>query len=141
MQMADQFSFCAWLKSGLASQHGGPTVEFALLSPALFIFLIGIIELGHALWIQNALDFSVSAAARCASLNSTACSGQVTTYAASQSGADIDSSIFTYSRGASCGCQVTAAYTLPLSIPWTSLSVSLSADACLAPPPSKSCAA
>jgi len=122
-------------------RRGAPAVEFALLAPAVFMFIFGIIEVGNALWVQNALDFSVSAAARCASLNGSVCSGQVTTYAANQSGAGVDSSMFTYNSAASCGCQVSAAYTFPLNIPWANLSVSLSADACLAPPPNKNCAA
>jgi hypothetical protein len=107
----------------------------------LFLFLFGIIELGYAMWIQNALDFSVATASRCASLNGGSCAGQVTTYAASQSGAGIDSSVFTYTRTASCGCQVTATYSMPLNIPWTDLTVILTSDSCYAPPPSIPCAA
>ena len=112
-----------------------------MAAPALFMFIFGIIELGYALWIQNALDFSVAAASRCASLNGAACSGQVASYAADQSGAPIDSSVFTYTRTAACGCQVTASYSMALNIPWTDLSVILTSDACYLPPPTVSCAA
>src|SRR5262249_19067060 len=116
-------SLHACLRSVTACEDGSPAVEFALLAPALILFIFGIFELGRALWLQNALDYSVSAAARCASLNGSVCSGQVTIYAASQSGADIDSSIFGYNNAAACGCQVTATYTFPLRVPWTTLSV------------------
>jgi hypothetical protein len=98
------------------------------------------------LWVQNALDYSVAMAARCASLNGSACqavggNSQVTTYAANQSGADVASTAFTYTRTASCGCLVSASYTIALDIPWDSaLSVTLSSNSCLAPPPTKSCA-
>jgi Flp pilus assembly protein TadG len=122
-------------------RRGGPVIEFAMAAPALFLFLFGIIELGYAMWIQNALDFSVAAASRCASLNGSSCSGQVASFAADQSGAGIDSSVFTYTRTAACGCQVTAAYSMPLNIPWTDLTVILSSDACYAPPPNQNCAA
>ena len=43
-------------------------VELALAMPALCMFIFGIIEVGYALWMQNALDYSVATAARCASL-------------------------------------------------------------------------
>lgn len=108
--------------------------------------MFGTIKFGYALWMQNALDYSVASAARCASLSGNACaavngSSQVTVYAASQSGAYLDSTAFTYTRAASCGCQVTGAYTIALNIPWdNALSVNLSSSACLAPPPRKSCA-
>ena len=128
-------------------RRANTAVEFALAAPALFTFLFGIIEVGYALWMQNALDYSVAAAARCASLNGTACAPQsgggtrVTTYAASESGAYLDFTAFAYNRTASCGCQVTGSYSIQLDIPWeNALSVNLSSSACLAPPPSKSCA-
>jgi Flp pilus assembly protein TadG len=131
----------AGLRALARDRQGGPVIEFAMAAPALFLFLFGIIELGYALWMQNALDSSVATASRCASLYGTACSGQVTSYAADQSGANMASSAFTYTRTAACGCQVTASYSMPLNIPWTDLSVILTSDACYAPPPSKSCAA
>jgi Flp pilus assembly protein TadG len=105
--------------------------------------MFGIIETGYALWMQNALDYSVAAAARCASLSGSACTGSpslVTTYAASESGASLDNTAFTYTRTASCGCQVSGTYTIALDIPWNALSVNLSSQACFKPPPSANCA-
>jgi len=131
----------AGLRALARDRRGGPVIEFAMAAPALFLFIFGIIELGYALWIQNALDFSVATASRCASLNGTSCSGQVASYAADQSGANIDSSVFTYTRTAACGCQVTANYSMALNIPWTDLTVNLTSDACYKPPPSVNCAA
>ena len=127
-------------------RQAAAAVELALAMPALCLFIFGIIQVGYALWVQNALDYSVATAARCASLNLTgsSCVGspsQVTTYAASRSGATVDSSVFTYTRTAACGCQVTANYTIALGIPWDSaLSVTLASSSCFAPPPTKSCA-
>ena len=129
------------LRSLARDRRGGPVIEFAMAAPALFLFLFGIIEFGYALWMQNALDFSTAAASRCASLNGSACSGQVASYAADQSGASIVSSAFAYTRTAACDCQVTATYSMPLNIPWTDLTVVLTSDACYAPPPNQSCAA
>jgi Flp pilus assembly protein TadG len=129
------------LRSLARDRRGGPVIEFAMAAPALFLFLFGIIEFGYALWMQNALDFSTAAASRCASLNGSACSGQVASYAAEQSGASIASSAYAYRRTAACGCKVTATYSMPLNIPWTDLTVVLTSDACYTPPPNQSCAA
>jgi Flp pilus assembly protein TadG len=134
----------AALRALARDRRGGPVIEFAMAAPALFLFLFGIIELGYAMWIQSALDYSVAAASRCASLTGTnpssPCYSGVTAYAADQSGSGIDSSVFTYTRGAACGCQVTATYSMPLNIPWTDLSVILTSEACYKPPPTTSCA-
>jgi len=56
------------LRALVRDRRASTAVEFALAAPALFLFMFGIIEVGYALWMQNALDYSVAAAARCASL-------------------------------------------------------------------------
>ena len=54
----------------LAKNRGGNVaVEFGLGAPVLFLIIFGVVELGYALWLQNALDESVAAAARCASIS------------------------------------------------------------------------
>jgi hypothetical protein len=127
-------------------RHANAAVEFALAAPSLFLFIFGIIEMGHALFLQNALDYSVAVASRCASLNGSSCTGQLSNgaYAATQAGANIDASVFSYNSSplypaSGCGCQVTASYPLALDIPFANLSVTLTADACNRPPPSQSC--
>ena len=119
-------------------RNGGTAVEFALIASALSMLLLGIMWLGYALWIQNALDYSVAEAARCAA-NSNTCgapSGQnaslVTTYAAGVSGAGIASSVFTYTAPANgnCGYAVTASYPVTLAIPFLTLSLTLASRAC-----------
>ena len=131
-------------------------VELALAMPALCMFIFGIIEVGYALWMQNALDYSVATAARCASLtnpnvnaSTSPCSGGLTAYAASQSGATIDATAFTYNcrstdactnKTVTCGCQVTGSFTISdLGIPWLTLPVTLTSNACFVPPPLKTC--
>ena len=54
-------------------RRAAAAVELALAMPALCLFIFGIIEVSFALWVQNALDYSVAMAARCASLNGSAC--------------------------------------------------------------------
>src|SRR3569832_828381 len=85
-------------RRGLArNRDGNATVEMALAALPLLMFLFAIFNAGHALWLQNALDMSVSDAARCAAINPSLCgtANQIKAYAASRSGAGFDSSIFT----------------------------------------------
>jgi Flp pilus assembly protein TadG len=130
------------LRAVAKDRHAAAAVELALALPAMCLFIFGIIEVGYTLWLQNALDYSVATAARCASINGSSCStGNVTSYAASRSGSSLGASAFTYTRTAACGCQVSATYTMALDIPWDrALSVTLTSSSCVAPPPSRSCA-
>ena len=85
----------------------------ALLAIPLFLFLFTIINAGHVLWLQNALESSVTDAARCAAVNTSQCgtASQIKAYAADQSGAGFDSSVFSFAQ-TSCGKQVSATYAL-----------------------------
>src|SRR6266481_3838269 len=87
---------CAVLRAQTEDARGSAAIEVALTCPVLLIFLFGIIQVGFAVWLQNALDYSVAEAARCASVNKTVCgtTSEIQSYAANQSSADFDSSIF-----------------------------------------------
>lgn len=115
----------------IGDAHGNAAVELALISMPLVLFLFGIISTGQVMWLQNALNASVAAAARCASINATVCgtTSQIQDYAANQSGAGFDSVIFSVAS-ASCGSQVSASYPMTLTIPFMTLSITLSAQAC-----------
>ena len=113
--------------------RGSAAVELALLAPALFLFVFGIAETGRALWLQNALDYSVAEAARCASINPTACNSvnDIQNYAAARSGSGVDPLVFSVTIPMpSCGNQVSANYPMALLIPFLTLSVTLTAQAC-----------
>jgi len=114
------------------SRDGSAAVEFALVSIPLLMTVFGIIEMGNALWLQNALHYSVEEASRCAAVNATTCGNatQVTSYAAARSGANLSSSVFTYNAAAACGKQVTASYPMQLSIPFIAVSVTLTSSSC-----------
>jgi Flp pilus assembly protein TadG len=103
----------------------------AFAAPALFLFVFGIAEAGHALWLQNMLSYAVAEAARCATVNQTTCgtAAQIQSYAASQSSNIFDSSVFSVTTP-SCGNRISASYTMTLNIVNLSLPVSLTADAC-----------
>lgn len=110
---------------------GSAAVELALVAPAMLMFVFGIAETGRAVWLKNALDYSVAEAARCASINPTACGSATDTasYAAARSGSGVAASVFSATT-ASCGNQVSAAYPMALTVPYLSLSVTLTAQAC-----------
>ncbi len=115
------------------ASRGSPAVELALVAPALFTFVFGIAEAGRALWLQNALDYSVAEAARCASINPTACgsASDIRIYAAARSGSGVDASVFSVTVPTpSCGNQVSAIYPMALMIPFLTVSVTLTAQAC-----------
>jgi hypothetical protein len=115
----------------LAHRGGHAAVELALVSPVLFMFLLGIMETGRALWVQNALAYAVSEAARCASNDTSVCGSttQTQSFASSRSGYTFDSGVFTASLQG-CGNQVSATYPMTLSIPYVPVSVTLTAQAC-----------
>jgi Flp pilus assembly protein TadG len=114
-------------------RHGGsPAVEMGLVAPALFMFLLGIAWFGYAFWLQNALDFAVTKAARCASLGSCA---DPASYAADQSGAGFDSTVFTLTSNTNCsgatqnGNQVSGTYAVAMAIPFVPITLNLSSCA------------
>jgi Flp pilus assembly protein TadG len=117
---------------GLARSQGGATiVEFALIAPPLLILLLGIMEAGRALWTQNALNYAVEQAARCASIDANNCgtATQVAAYAANVAGADFGATAFAVSTSA-CGHVVDASYPLTLHIPFVGTALTLTAHSC-----------
>ncbi len=113
------------------AKGGAGAVEFGLILPALAMTVMGVMEFGRTLWIQNALHYSVEQAARCASVDKNNCgtASQIVNYAAGLSAAPLDSSVFT-ATVATCGNQVSASYPVTLHIPFVSYSLTLSAQSC-----------
>ena len=113
------------------NRFGGLADEFALVATPLVVLLLGTMELGRGLWIQNALNYSVEGAARCASIDVNNCSTstQIKSYAAGLAGAGFANSVFTPST-AGCGNKVTASYPMTLDIPFASVSITLTAQSC-----------
>ena len=105
----------------VCDDSGATAVEFGLIALPLFGFLVGALGLGFVLWLQNALDYSVTSAARCAADSQSTCgtSAQITQFAANASGFGFSTNTFTYTAPASgnCGHKVTASYSINLNIP------------------------
>jgi Flp pilus assembly protein TadG len=110
---------------------GSLTVDFAMIATPLLLLILGTMELGQMLWYQNALNYSVEEAARCASIDANNCgtSSQVKSYAAGRSGAGFATAVFSTSTP-SCGNQVNASYPMSLHIPFAPISVTLTAQSC-----------
>ena len=113
------------------SRSGSTAVQMAFVAPAMLMFILGIMEVGRVMWLQNALNYSVVEAARCISNSPSTCgsASQTQSFAASQSGAGFASSVFTVTT-ASCGNKVTASYPVMLDIPYVNLSTTLTSQAC-----------
>jgi|SRR5579859_6093833 Flp pilus assembly protein TadG len=112
-------------------ETGSLAVDFAMIATPLFLLIFGTLEIGQMLWYQNALNYSVEEAARCASIDANNCatSSQITSYAAGRSGAGFATTVFSTSTPA-CGNRVSASYPMSLAIPFAPVSVTLSAQSC-----------
>ncbi len=109
---------------------GATAVEFALVLPALVALLVGGLYAGLAVYSAAGLQSAVEQAARCYSVDSIDCSSASATQTYAQNRYyGLNSPTFTVSTQ-SCGHQVTAAVTVPLTAVVVNLSVPLSATAC-----------
>lgn len=100
-------------------QRGAAAIEYALILPALLLFVVGIIDTGRLIWTYATLSRAAEAAARCAAVNTTECGteGQIQSYAAAQAwGLTIDAGAFTVTT-TDCGIQVTGSYGFRFAIP------------------------
>jgi len=68
------------MKKLFRDSRGGAMVEFALVALPVLVFLGGIMQTGWVVWVDNLLQVSVDAAARCGAVNSTTspCAGGTT---------------------------------------------------------------
>jgi len=114
-----------------ACTRGSTAMEFGFILLPLAMLLFGTMEFGRAVWAQNALNYAVEAAARCASINSTTCgsTAQIQTYAATASGMTFTSSIFTVTTAGGCHT-VQASYPFTINIPLVTRSFTLTAQSC-----------
>lgn len=69
----------------LARRHEGATaVEFALVAPVFLMMVLGIFEMGRALWIKAVMQFGLEEATRYALINTSAATATLETYAKSK---------------------------------------------------------
>jgi Flp pilus assembly protein TadG len=102
--------------------RGSEAIEFAIVLPALLMFVLGLMDMGRLLWTNVTLSHAVEAAARCASVKNTSVCGstptQIASYAASQAwGLGLTSAAFTATTPV-CGNNVSGTLNFAFIIPW-----------------------
>jgi Flp pilus assembly protein TadG len=118
-------------------ERGTAAIEYALVLPAVLLFVLGLMDTGRLIWSYATLSRAVEAAARCAAVNTTQCGtvGQIKTFAVAEAwGMTIDTTAFTVSTPA-CGIQVNGSYGFEFVMPGLNVvvpagTVTLSASAC-----------
>jgi len=109
----------------IKNTHGASAVEFAIIAPVFFLLLFGAIECGQMLWTQNALQYAVERAARCAIIDISTCTQS---YAASLVYVqNLDATVFSVTS-ASCGTKISAS--LPFTAIVIPIQVTLTASSC-----------
>jgi Flp pilus assembly protein TadG len=114
----------------ISDKHGTSAIEFALILPAFLAFVLGIFNCGLMLWTQLGMEHGVVEAARCATINPSACP-DVPAYAAQQAyDLNLPRTTFTLSAPA-CGNQVAASYQFHfVTLIFPQFNVPLSATSC-----------
>ena len=118
------------------NDQGSTTLEFALAVPAIFAFILGIIQIAIVLWADNLLFFSVDLAARCAAVGSTN-APCASTMVATVSNAMPASSIGTLTTSSNSNCSgtnvgISATFTVHFVVfPWPkNTTTALQANSC-----------
>jgi Flp pilus assembly protein TadG len=117
--------------------RGAAAVELGFTAPFFFVVLFGVVNSGMVLGTQIALQHGAEMAARCASVDKTACGSDasIKQYAAQQAPApNLGPDVFVVSKPA-CGIQVDATYTYNIFgfVTWGGtplVSLALSARSC-----------
>jgi len=113
-------------------ENGSSTVEFAIVSSAFLMMVIGGMYLSMLGYTASSLHCAVEAAARCQSINTTTCTSASTTQTyATNRFTNLTGKTATFvANAATCGHQVTGSMTFTINKGTSSLGIPLSATAC-----------
>jgi len=112
--------------------RGTAAVEFAFVAPLFIMLTVGTFYLCMCLFLTGSLHYAVEQAARCASVQGTACTGSNTPvpYAESSYFGPGGTPNFNYNAAAACGKQVSATMNYVWSIGLREFTLPVSATAC-----------
>ena len=114
----------------IKNEEAATAVEFAIVGPVFLTLMIGIIYASLLLYSMISLQYAVEQGARCASVNSTTCSGSSAIVSYTQAAySGTVTPTFTYSA-ATCGQQVSGTANFSYNIVWETVTIPLSATAC-----------
>ena len=110
---------------------GAAAVEFGVIAPVFIALAVGTFYLCLCLFLTGSLHYAVEQAARCASVNPTACpnSDAITTYAQNHYFGPGGAPTFGYTAAA-CGSSVTASMNYVLDFGLRRFTIPVSAAAC-----------
>jgi len=105
------------------SRRGATAVEFALVAPIFLIMVIGVFELGRAMWIRASMQYAVEETTRFAIVNTSATTAALATYAStaySSSGINITGATFSATQATTGGITyvtITGSYDFSVIVP------------------------
>jgi Flp pilus assembly protein TadG len=111
------------LRHFIGNRRAATAVEFALVSPIFLIMIIGIFEMGRAMWIKSSLQYAVEETTRYAIVNTSATTTELSNYALaelSDIGMNITGASFTATQSVSGSItyiSITGSYTFSVLVP------------------------
>jgi Flp pilus assembly protein TadG len=117
------FSINRFFRNVLKSRRGATAVEFAMVAPIFLIMVIGIFELGRAMWIKASMQYAVEETTRYAIVNTSATTSTLATYAStaySSSGINITGATFTATQATTSGktyVTISGSYSFSVIVP------------------------
>ncbi len=105
------------------SRCGATAVEFALVAPIFLIMVIGVFELGRAMWIKASMQYAVEETTRYAIVNTSATTSTLATYASTaftSSGISITGVTFSATEATTGGItymSITGSYDFSVIVP------------------------
>lgn len=104
-------------------RKGTAAIEFAFVAPIFIIMIMGIFEIGRAMWIKATMQYALEETARYAIVNASASTSSLEAYAESKiSGVFVDGAAVTVSASTSISggvtyMLITASYTFTVLVP------------------------
>jgi len=117
------------MRSLIRNATGAAAIEFAIVVLPFVFFMVGIIQTGYLVWVDNLLHAAVDTAARCGAVNSTTtpCVANDMVSAANTVFAPLSGGAFTVNTGTCNGSGLTGTYTVSIGFV---MNVTLTTQSC-----------